>query len=70
MEYTRLYADDHGESHFEDIEIDLTLTEYAPPAPPLELSGITAANQFCSCGRRPAGRAIGILPLRPVFSLC
>ena len=25
--YTRLYSDAHGESHFEDIEIDLTLTE-------------------------------------------
>jgi hypothetical protein len=33
--YARLYADDQGESHFEDIEIDLALTEYAPPAPPL-----------------------------------
>ena len=44
--YTRLYADEHGESHFEDVEIDLTETEYAPPAPPLELSSITPANQF------------------------
>ena len=44
--YTRLYSDAYGESHFEDIEIDLTLTEYAPPAPPLELSSITPAKQF------------------------
>jgi len=44
--YTRLYTDEHGESHFEDVEIDLTVTEYAPPAPPLELSSITPANQF------------------------
>ena len=44
--YTRLYSDAHGESHFEDVEIDLTLTEYAPPAPPLELSSITPAKQF------------------------
>ena len=44
--YTRLYADENGESHFEDVEIDLTLTEYAPPAPPLELSSITPAKQF------------------------
>ena len=44
--YTRLYADNLGESHFADIEIDLTLTEYAPPAPPLELSSITPAKQF------------------------
>ena len=44
--YTRLYSDEHGESHFEDVEIDLTLTEYTPPAPPLELSSITPAKQF------------------------
>jgi hypothetical protein len=44
--YTRLYADAQGESHFSDIEIDLTLTEYAPPAPPLELSPTTPANHF------------------------
>ena len=43
---TRLYADEHGESHFEDVEIDLTLTEYAPPAPPLGLSSFTPATQF------------------------
>jgi hypothetical protein len=44
--YTRLYADAQGESHFADVEIDLTLTEYAPPAPPLELSSTTPANHF------------------------
>jgi len=44
--YTRLYSDNQGESHFEDVEIDLTLTEYAPPAPPLELSPNTPARQF------------------------
>ena len=44
--YSRLYADEHGESHFEDIEIDLTLTEYVPPAPPLSLSSFTPATQF------------------------
>jgi len=54
MQYTRLYADEHGESHFEDVEIDLTLTEYAPPAPPLELSASTAAQQF-GFMRAPAG---------------
>ena len=52
--YTRLYADAEGESHFEDVEIDLTLTEYAPPAPPLELSSITPANEF-GFMRAPAG---------------
>ena len=44
--YTRLYANDDGESHFEDVEIDLNLTQYAPPAPPLSLSSPTPATQF------------------------
>jgi hypothetical protein len=46
MKYARLYADDDGESHFEEIEIDLALTEYAPPAAPLGLSSFTPATQF------------------------
>ncbi len=44
--YSRLYADADGESHFEDIEIDLASTDYAPPAPPLDLSSFTPATQF------------------------
>src|SRR5215813_13649290 len=44
--YTRLYADDAGESHFEDVEIDLALTEYVPLAQPLALSSFTTTNQF------------------------
>src|SRR5438046_5046897 len=43
--YTRLYADEFGESHFEDIEMALTLTDYAPPAPPLSLSAYLPASQ-------------------------
>ena len=52
--YTRLYSDDQGESHFEDVEINLTRTEYAPPAPPLGLSAFTTASQF-GFMRAPAG---------------
>jgi Cupin domain len=46
MKYTRLYATEDGESHFEQVEIDLSLVDYAPPAPPLELSAMNAATQF------------------------
>lgn len=53
--YARLYADDQGESHFEDVAIDLTLTEYAPPAPPLGLSPFSPATQF---GFMSAGRLV------------
>src|SRR5258708_16665413 len=52
--YPRLYADADGESHFEDIEIDLAATEYAPPAPPLDLSSFTPATQF-GFMRAPSG---------------
>ena len=44
--YTRLYSDAQGESHFEDVDIDLTSTDYIPPAPPLSLSSSTPATQF------------------------
>jgi hypothetical protein len=43
--YARLYADEFGESHFEDIEMDPTLTDYTPPAPPLSLSAFLPASQ-------------------------
>jgi len=43
--YTRLYADRIGESHFDEVEIDLRLTDYAPPAPPLSLSVFFPASQ-------------------------
>ena len=44
--YTRLYADEQGESHFEEVEIDLAWIDYAPPAPMLQLSSTTPAAQF------------------------
>ena len=52
--YTRLFVDADGESHFEDVEIELNSTEYAPPAPPLDLSAFTPATQFGFI-RAPAG---------------
>src|SRR3989442_579710 len=52
--YSRLYADDAGESHFDDVEIDFVLTDYAPPAAPLFLSAFTATKQF-GFMRAPAG---------------
>src|SRR5438128_2448419 len=46
MTYTRLYAGPDGESHFEDIKVELVSTAYAPPAPPLDLSSFMPAAQF------------------------
>lgn len=44
--YVRVYADSTGESHFEDIEIELTAVDFAPPAPPLDVSAFTPATHY------------------------
>ncbi len=54
MTYTRIYADETGESHDEDIEVELTPREFAPPAPPLHLSSMTPATGVAFV-RFPAG---------------
>ena len=46
MKYLRVYADENGESHFEDVEVGLTPVDFAPPAPPMYLSAFTPATQF------------------------
>lgn len=43
---TRLFADDKGETHFEDIELNMTSVQYAPPAPALDISDPIEAKQF------------------------
>lgn len=46
MKYVRLYTDRAGESHFEDVEVILSLVNFAPPAPPIQVSAFTPATQF------------------------
>lgn len=46
MKYTRVYTDKDGESHFEDVEVAFNSVDFAPPAPPLDLSSFTPATQF------------------------
>ena len=43
--YVRLYADSSGESHFEDLQEELTETDFAPPAAPLNLSTLMNATK-------------------------
>ena len=52
--YVRLYADESGESHFADVEEELTLLEFVPPAAPLNLSPFFPASQTAFFGA-PAG---------------
>jgi len=49
MKYTRIYADSKGESHFMDIQIELEPVDFAPPAPPVNLSSFTPATQYAFC---------------------
>ena len=46
MRYIRLFADAAGESHFENVEIEFTDTDYTSSAPPLGLSSVSPAAQF------------------------
>lgn len=42
----RLFADEAGESHFEDVEFEMSSIQYAPPAPALDISEPTEATAF------------------------
>ena len=54
MRYTRLFADETGESHFDDIQIECTPTDYVQLAAPLDFSATLAASQVAFM-RTPAG---------------
>ncbi len=45
VNYVRLYADEQGESHFEDIEVELPLVDFAPPAGPLNFAPFLPVKQ-------------------------
>ncbi len=38
--YVRLFADERGESHFEEAAVALAPTDFAPPAPPLHVAAL------------------------------
>ncbi len=46
MKYTRIYTDSDGESHFEDVEVELVQADFAPPAPPINVSSFSPAAQY------------------------
>ena len=45
MRYVEIYADDGGVSHFRDVDIELTRSDVAPPALPVDLSAFRAATE-------------------------
>jgi len=46
MIYARIYADSTGQSHFDDINVTLSETNFAPPAPPVKLSSFSPSAQY------------------------
>ena len=45
--YVRLFADAQGESHFDEVDVDLEPVDFAPPAAPLHVAALFPA---ISCG--------------------
>ena len=45
MRITRIWTDGDGTSHFEDIEIELESSDFAPPAPPFDVSAPIPAER-------------------------
>ncbi len=54
MRYTRVFSDSDGESHFEDVGVEMKAVDFAPPAPPLNLSTFVGASRFAFL-HAPAG---------------
>jgi hypothetical protein len=44
LTYVRVYSDSSGASHFSDDQIDFSLADYAPPAPPISVSDVTQVD--------------------------
>ena len=54
MKYVRIFADQNGDSHFEDVEVAMSLTNFAPPAPPVDVSPLMSSTTVGFIGF-PAG---------------
>lgn len=56
VKYVRLYTDENGHSRFEDLEFAFAARDFAPPAPPLDVSNPIDASAVMML-RAPAGWA-------------
>lgn len=45
MRYVRIHTDADGQTHFEDLDVALAPSDFAPPAPPLLVSEPVPAEQ-------------------------
>ena len=71
-EYVRLYSDEAGESHFEDIEVPLLPVDFATPAAPLNIAQFLPATQTLWVGAPVvwAGEEPHPSPRRMIFLRC
>jgi hypothetical protein len=49
MNYTRIYCDGTGDSHFDDTYVEVAPVDFAPPAPPLHLATPVEAERMILC---------------------
>ena len=67
--YVRLYADEDGESHFEDLETALLPVDFAPPAGPMNIAEFLPTTRSLWVGV-PSGWAGDVphpVPRRQIF---
>ena len=53
VDYVRMYNDADGESHFEDLVLDLVRREFAPPAPPAMVGSFLGTSGTLFFGADP-----------------
>jgi hypothetical protein len=53
MEYVRVYADEDGESHFEDVRPEVTEQQIADGVPPLLITGPFAVSALTFVEQKP-----------------
>jgi hypothetical protein len=53
VRYARLYSDESGESHFEDVDVGMDEVMFAPPAPPLKVSEFLSSSSFGFLSAKP-----------------
>jgi hypothetical protein len=46
LKYMRIYSDSIGETHFEELELNLNETDFAPPAPPIYTSDLISSTSY------------------------
>jgi len=67
--YVRIFSDEGGESHFQDVTVELEPEEFAPPAPPLHVGQFLPADNSFWVGAAPdwGGDVPHPAPRRQVF---